>query len=67
MEEHPHFTTHLINPLDVVGQFNAINGDPPFLMDLQAIDAADQGRFSRPRRSADHQFFPFADPEIDLF
>ncbi len=46
---------------------DAIDGDPPAVMGLQPVDAADQRRFPRPRRAADDHLFARAHGKVDVF
>jgi hypothetical protein len=46
LKDHAHFSSYLLNILDVIGQLNAVDGDTAPLMLLQAIDAADKCGFS---------------------
>ena len=43
LKNHAHFFSDLFDILQVIGQFDAIHNNPPTLMFLQAVDAADQG------------------------
>ncbi len=37
---------HFVDLLEVVGQFHAVDDDPPLLMFFQPVDAADHGRLA---------------------
>jgi hypothetical protein len=43
LKNHAHFFADLLNVLQVIGQFDAIDDNPAALMFLQPVDAADQG------------------------
>ena len=47
LEHHADLGAHLVDLPQVLGQLDALDDDAAFLVDLQAIDAADQGRFAR--------------------
>src|SRR3712207_9176981 len=43
-----------IDVLQIVGQYDSVHDDLAALVFLQPVDAADQGRLARSRRTADH-------------
>ena len=65
LKYHAHFCANLLDIFDVVGHLYAVHDDPASLMLLEAIDAADQGRFSGARGAADDDTFLFMYGKID--
>ena len=53
LEYHPHVPADLVDALHVAGQLDAVHDDGALLVLLQPVDAADEGRFARPRGAAD--------------
>src|SRR5690606_26716081 len=56
----------LIDLLEIVGQFLALDDDPALLMLLQTIDATDHRRFARTGRAADHNPLAAHHPQVDV-
>jgi hypothetical protein len=54
LEHHADLAADLVDALEVVGQFDAVDDDLALLVLLQPVDAADHGRLARARRAADH-------------
>jgi hypothetical protein len=53
--------------IELVGsQVLTIDNDLPFLDRLQLIDAADQGRFPRAARPANHNHFSRLNAQVDI-
>ena len=67
LKHHAHFAAHRVDVLEVVVQRRVVDDDIAGLMFLQAIDTADQGRFSRPRGPANDNPFPGVDRQVDVF
>ena len=61
LKHHPDFTTNGVDRFLLVIEMNTINDDPPFLITLEVVDAADERRLARPRRSAQNDFLACAD------
>jgi hypothetical protein len=66
LKHHADFLPYLVNGLHIVGEFNTVNNEPTLLMFFQAIDAADQRRFARTRRAADHDALALGHREVDV-
>ena len=66
LEDHADLAPHLGDILDVAGQLDAVDHNVAALMFLQTVDAADQGRFARSRRAADHDALTLVDRQIDV-
>src|SRR4029077_15732297 len=66
LKHHAHFAPNFVDPPQTRSQFNSVHDDPAFLKFLECVDAADQRRFSRARRAADHDALTPADIEIDV-
>jgi hypothetical protein len=49
LEHHADFAAHLVDLLEVVGQFDAVDDDLALLVLLEPVDAADQRRLARAR------------------
>jgi hypothetical protein len=43
LKHHAHFTAHIINIFEIIGERHAINNDVTLLVLLKPINAADQG------------------------
>ena len=52
LEHHADFAPDLVDLLQVVGEFDAVDDDLALLMLLEPVDAADQRRLARSRRPA---------------
>ncbi len=66
LEDHADFPAHLIDLLQIVGEFDASDNYPSFLMLFQAIDAADHGRLAGTGRPGDDDAFALHDRQIDV-
>src|SRR5262249_41469141 len=56
----------LVDLLEIVGEFGAVDNDAALLMFLEAVDAADHGRFPGPGGSANDDTLAALDLEIDV-
>ena len=54
LEHHADFAPDLVDAPQIGPEFDAVDDDLAFLELLQRVDAADQRRFARARRTADH-------------
>ena len=66
LEHHADFAPHLVDLLQVAGQFGAVDDDAALLVLLQPVDAADHGRLAGARRPADHDALAALDREVDV-
>jgi cysteine synthase A len=66
LEHHADFAPHLVDVPQTGPEFDAVDDDPAFLKFLQRIDAADQRRFARTRRAANHDAFALCHIEVDV-
>ena len=65
LEHHADFAPHLVDALEVAGEFDAVDADHAALMLLEPVDAADQRRLARAGRAADDDALAAADGQID--
>src|SRR6185437_933379 len=66
LKHHVYFTPHVVDTPKIRPKFDAVDDDPAFLKLLERVDAADQRRFTRTRRPANHDALAFTDVEIDV-
>src|SRR6202045_4514925 len=66
LEHHADFAPYLVHAPQIRTQFDAVDDDLAFLKLLERVDAADQRRFARARRAADHDALAFSDIEVDV-
>ena len=66
LEHHADFAAHLVDALEIGRQFGAVHDDLPFLVFLQAVDAADQRGLARTRGAGDDDAFAPHDLEVDI-
>ena len=66
LEHHADFAPHLVDLLQVVGQFDAVDDDLAALMLFQPVDAADHRRFARAGGAADDDALAAHDLQIDV-
>ena len=66
LEHHADLAPHLVDLLEVVGQFHAVDDDAAALLLLQPVDAADQRRLAAARRPADDDALAAHDLEVDV-
>ncbi len=66
LEHHANFTTHFIDLLEVVGQFDVVDDDLALLVFFQAVDAANHGRFARARRPRHNDALAAHDLQVDV-
>src|SRR5450631_756516 len=66
LEHHADLASHFIDAPQIRTEFDAVDNDLAFLKFFQRVDTADQGRFARARRTADHDALAFADIEVDV-
>src|SRR3546814_11667199 len=64
--DHADLAADLIDVPQVVGELGAVDDDTSFLMFLESVDAADQRRLARPRRTADHDALAARDSQVDV-
>jgi bifunctional DNase/RNase len=62
----PTLAAHLVDLLEIVGQFVAIDDDLTLLVLFQPVDAADHRRFAGARRAGDDDAFSTHDLEVDI-
>ncbi len=66
LKHHADLAADLLDILHVRAHLGTVDHDGADLMRLELIDAADHGGFSRPRRTADHNLFAFANGQVDV-
>ena len=66
LEHHAHPPAHGMNCTLVATEFMASDDEPPLLMALQAVDAANQRRLARTRRPADHDSLTARHRQVDV-
>ena len=66
LEDHADFTANRLDLLEIAGQLHTIDDDPPLLMLLQPIQAADGGGLARPGRPAQHDAFALPHGKVDV-
>src|ERR1700732_267653 len=66
LEHHADFAPYLVHAPQIRTQFDAVDDDPALLKLLERVDAADQRRFARARRTADHDALALRDIEVDV-
>src|SRR5690606_16033111 len=66
LEDHACLAPDLVDGAHVVGEFDAVYQDPAFLMLLETIDAADEGRFARAGGSDDHHHLALVHRQRDV-
>ena len=66
LKDHAHLFADFFDVLEVAGEFNPVDQNSPLLMFLEPVDAADQGRFSRAGRAADHDAFTPVNGQVDI-
>ena len=66
LEHHADFAPDVVDAPQIRPEFDAVDDDLAFLEFLERIDTADQRRFARTRRPADHDALAFADIEVDI-
>jgi hypothetical protein len=66
LEHHADLAPHLVDLLEIVGEFLAVDDDLALLVLLQPVDAADHGRLARPRRAADDDALAAHHLEVDV-
>ena len=66
LEAHANFGPDRINVLQVRGQVNTVHHNLASLMLFQSVDAADQRRFTRPRRPCNDDPFTAIHRQVDV-
>ena len=66
LENHADLRADCVDVLEVVGQFESVDGDPALLMLFQPIDATDQRRLTGTGGPANDDLFAACDREIDI-
>src|SRR5690606_28117752 len=66
LEHHPRLPADLLDGLDVLGQLDAVDHDPPGVVLLEAVDAPDHRRLAGARWADDDHDLLAADPEVDV-
>ncbi len=66
LEHHPGFLADLLDVLDVVGEVDAVDGDPATIVFLETVDAADHRRLAGAGRADDDDDFLLADSHVDV-
>ena len=66
LEHHADFAAHLVDLLEVLGQFHAVDDDAAALPVLEPVDAAQQRRLAAARRAADHDALAAHDLQVDV-
>ena len=66
LEHHADFAAHLVDLLQIVGQFLAVDDDLALLVLFQPVDAADHRRFAGARRTADDDALALHDLQVDV-
>jgi hypothetical protein len=66
LEHHADFAADFVDAPQVRTELDAVDDDLAFLEFLQRVDAADQRRFARARRAADHDALALGDIEVDV-
>ncbi len=66
LEHHPDLAPHLLDVLEIMRQLDTLDHDLAALMLLQAVDAADHGRFAGAGRAAHHDALAFIDRQVDV-
>ena len=66
LEHHADLAAHLVDLLQIVGEFLAVDDDLALLVLLQPVDAADHRRLAGARRTADDDALAAHDLEVDV-
>ena len=66
LEHHADLAADLVDLLEVVGELDAVDDDAALLVLLQAVDAADHGRFAGAGRPADDDALAARDAQVDV-
>ena len=66
LEHHADLAAHLVDLLQIVGEFLAVDDDLALLVLLQPVDAADHRRLARAGRAADDDALAAHDLEVDV-
>ena len=66
LEHHADLAADLVDPLEVVGELDAVDDDAALLVLLQPVDAADHGRLAGARRAADDDALAARDVQVDV-
>ena len=66
LKHHANLFAHLVDGLDVVGEFNAVHDQAPLLVLFQAVDAANQGGFARAGWAAHHDALALGNGQVNI-
>src|SRR3546814_15542163 len=66
LKDHADLAPHVVDPAEVVGEFDAVNDNPAGLVLLQPVDAADHGGFARARGPAHDDALTAHHREVDV-
>jgi hypothetical protein len=66
LEHHADLAADLVDALQVIGEFDAVDDDMARLVLLEPVDAADERRLARARRPAHDDALALVDGEVDV-
>ena len=66
LEDHPSLLADLLDVLDIVGQHDAVDRYGAGVVNLEAVDAANHGRFAGTRRADHNHNFLLPNGDIDV-
>src|SRR5690242_19479452 len=66
LEDHADLAAYLVDLLQVVGEFDAVDDDAAGLVLLETVDAADHGGLARARGPGDDDALTAVDAQVDV-